>query len=67
MNRSNRGHTDVTAPLSAHDALDLALTHWRLLSTIQRGEDSIEEADDGEADTYRQCKAAQRRLSRPAS
>jgi len=49
-------------PLSTRDALDLALTHWRLLSTTQRGEDTIETADDGEAEAYRSCKAALERV-----
>ena len=66
MNSQDGANTDVSTPLSSNDALDLALMHWRLLSTVQRGEDTIETADDGEADAYRQCQATLHRLAHSA-
>ena len=66
MSSQHGADTDVSKTLSSRDALDLALTHWRLLSTVQRGDDTIETADDGEADAYRQCKATLNSLAHTA-
>jgi hypothetical protein len=62
MTETREPYNGEPAPLSTREAFTLAMDHWRLLSTARRGADTIETADDGEADAYRQCKVALARM-----